>query len=169
MLFPNVYFEKIEYISAEFLLGKGIEGVILDVDNTLSPYGEIKIDPAVLGVVNQYKDAGLALMILSNNFDGRVKQAARILGVPHISFGIKPLPFGFLRAGKRLGVPRKKIAVIGDQIFTDVVGANLCGMFSIIVKPLDTNGEGITLRLRRWLEKPILKRCEKNRKEQTQL
>ena len=87
-----------------------------------------------------------------------------IIDRPYISFGMKPLKRGLNKAKKILGLKNEEIAVVGDQIFTDVIGANRNKMFSILVKPLETKDILIT-RIKRPFEEAIIKKYIKQRGE----
>jgi len=165
MLFPKLYFEDITFITPEVLAEHGIKGLLIDVDNTLSPYGNVSISESVRAHIKMLRQCGFKMILLSNNFNKRVSQASKLLELSHVSFGIKPLPFGYIKAKKLLQLNRKEIAVVGDQIFTDILGANLLGIFSVLVEPLDKGHEGITLRIRRAFEKHILKIYHKRNRE----
>ena len=107
------------------------------------------------------KKSGIKMCILSNsNKINKVEAVAKILEVPYIFFAKKPFKSGFMRAKKILKLESENIAVVGDQIFTDVIGANRCGMFSILVKPIEEKDYLLT-RIKRPLEKFIIKRYEK--------
>ena len=92
----------------------------------------------------------------------KVEAVAKIIEVPYIFFGKKPLKCGFLRAKEILKLNNENLAVVGDQIFTDVIGANRCNMFSILVKPIEEKDYLIT-KIKRPLEKFIIKKYEKNK------
>ena len=95
------------------------------------------------------------MMIVSNNRLHRVQPFAAALGLPFVAEGAKPLPRGFRLAQKRMQLPFSQLAVVGDQIFTDILGANLCGVKSIYVRPIQYENKGF-LRVKRWLERPFL-------------
>ena len=96
-------------------------------------------------------------MILSNNFAKRVAPFAEKYDLPFLSFSIKPLPIAYFRAIHKLGARREKAVVIGDQVFTDVVGANLSRMKSILLTPRGEE-KGSSIRVRRTLERPVRRR-----------
>ena len=113
------------------------------------------------------KAEGIKMCILSNsNKLDKVEAVAKIIDVPYIFFGKKPLKSGFLRAREILKLPNENIAVVGDQILTDIIGANRCGMFSILVKPIEEKDYLIT-RIKRPIEKLIIKRFEKNKRKES--
>ena len=109
------------------------------------------------------KNNGLKICILSNsNKIEKINAVAKILDVPYIFKKKKPLKTGFLRAKEILKLDNKNIAVVGDQIFTDIIGANRCNMFSILVKPIEEKDYLIT-RIKRPIEKFIINRYNKNK------
>ena len=156
-IYPKLYLENTTKITEEIITQNNIEGIILDVDNTLINYNKQLLE----GVDNwceNLKSKGIKFCIVSNsNNKEKVKQVAGKLDIPFISFGMKPLKRGLKKAQKILGVENKNIAVVGDQIFTDVIGANRLGMFSILVKPLETKDIWIT-RVKRPLEEAVIKK-----------
>jgi uncharacterized protein len=86
---------------------------------------------------------------VSNNWHQRVHEVAEELGFALVAKSVKPLPFAFLRALKRVGSTRRRSAVVGDQIFTDVLGGKLLGMMTVMVLPLSESDLPHTLMLRR--------------------
>lgn len=104
------------------------------------------------------KSAGIKLIIVSNNNTERVTPFAEMLGLHFVPNGAKPLPIGFKRAAAELraaGVPKNRIAAVGDQIFTDILGANLAGIRSIFVYPIEFE-TSLPFKLKRAAEKPLL-------------
>ena len=113
--------------------------------------------------VKNIKANGIKICILSNsNKIDKVEAVAKLIESPYIFFGKKPLKSGFLRAQNILKLKAGNIAVVGDQIFTDVIGANRCGMFSILVKPIEEKDYLIT-KIKRPLEKMIIKSYQKKK------
>lgn len=161
MLYPKSYFKKVTDILPDFLNEKKIKGLILDVDNTL-----IDFDRNILkGIDDWYKkvkENDIKCIILSNsNKKDKIKMVADSIGIPYILFAKKPLKMGFIKAQKQLEIPNENIAVVGDQIFTDVIGANRCKMYSILVEPIAEKDIWIT-RLKRPFENMIIKKYLKN-------
>lgn len=104
-------------------------------------------------------------MIVSNsNKKDKLEKVSKELGMEYIIFAMKPLKNGFRRAMRILQEKPENIAVIGDQVFTDVVGANRCRMFSILVKPIDEKDIWITI-MKRPFENYIIKRYERKGKK----
>lgn len=159
-IYPKIYLENAIEITEELLIKNDIKGIILDVDNTLIYYNK-ELLQGVEKWCENLKERGVKFCIVSNsNNKEKVKHVAGKLEVPYISFGMKPLKRGLKQAQKILQLEAKNIAVVGDQIFTDVIGANRMGMFSILVKPLETKDILIT-RIKRPLEEAILKKYVK--------
>ena len=163
-LYPKLYYKKVTDIDPEVLKENNIEALILDVDNTLLDF-DLQI---IEGLENWYtgiKVAGIKCIILSNsNKLDKIKMIANLLDIPYIRFATKPLKRGFKKARLKLNIPNKNIAVVGDQIFTDVIGANRCGMFSILVEPIARKDIWMT-RVKRPLENIVIKKYLKSKDE----
>lgn len=127
LFYPTILRKRVTSITAEDLRALGVRGLLLDVDNTLTTHGSQALDPAVLAWLQAMEAAGFTPTVVSNALRKRVEPFAGKLGLRFIAFACKPLPIGFLRAAKRLGLPRGQCVVIGDQTFTDVLGARLAG------------------------------------------
>lgn len=151
---------RVTDITPELLRGLGAQAVLLDVDNTIAAYSSHQPLPGAVAWVQGLAAAGFRVIIVSNNYKKRVSAFAARFGLDCISFALKPLPFGYLRAARRLGARARHCVVVGDQIFTDVLGANLCGMPSILLTPLEVE-EGFTFRVRRFFERGLRRRLAK--------
>lgn len=154
---PDYYIPRITGIGREFLAKKGIRGLVLDVDNTLTLHDDPTPDPDIARWLEEMRAAGIPMVIVSNNSEERVAPFAKILGLPFVADGEKPKAGGMERAAKVLGGLRpEEMAVIGDQIFTDVWGGNRFGAVTILVAPL---GPEIVpfIKFKRVLEKFVLR------------
>lgn len=157
ILYPKYYCDKVTDISVELLKKNNIHGVILDVDNTLIDFDK-NLLPGIENWGEILTQNNIKCIILSNSSKiEKVKTVAEKLKIDYIFFGTKPLKRGFLKAQKRLNLPSENLAVIGDQIFTDVLGANRCKMFSILVNPIAKKDIWMT-RFKRPLEELIIKK-----------
>lgn len=136
------------------LQARGVRGVILDLDNTIVPWGSATPPPFVREWVRRGQAVGLRMCIVSNNLSLWVRQVGEILGVPVVGWALKPVPFGFRRAMRIMGTRAGETALVGDQLFTDVFGGNLLGLRTILVEPLSER-EFPTTRLIRRLERLI--------------
>lgn len=135
-LYPDAYFKKVEDITIEFLIKNKIKVLLLDVDNTLIDYNK-KIEQSVIDWAKNLKGQGIKLYILSNTNDKqKVEKVANKIDIPYQHLAMKPLKKGFLKVQKTLKEKPEAIAVVGDQIFTDIVGGNRSKMFTILVDPI---------------------------------
>ena len=155
---PTAVRERVTEITPQFLQSLGVRALLLDVDNTLATYTSHAPSPGALEWVKAMGEAGFRMIIISNNFKGRVGSFGAVFGLDTLSFALKPLPVGYLRAAKRLGLPRGQCVVIGDQTFTDVLGARLAGIPCIQVLPIQLEEHKPLMQLKRRLEKGILAR-----------
>jgi hypothetical protein len=156
MLFkPTYVFDKVGDITPEFLKKEGIKGLILDLDNTLTTHNNPVPPQSSLDWLDRMKGAGIKLIIVSNNHPPRVEPFAKQLGLDYEAEGKKPLTFGYTRGIRRLGLPKKNVAAVGDQIFTDVLGSNLKGIRSLFVFPIEYE-TSLPFRFKRACEKPFL-------------
>lgn len=158
LFYPTVRKHRITDITADDLRALGVRGLLLDVDNTLTRYKSQELDPAVAAWLQRMQQQGIALTVVSNGLPRRVRPFAQKIGLRCIAFACKPSPLGYLRGARRLGLPRRQCAIVGDQMFTDVVGANLCGMRSIMLDPIELEQGKPTIQLKRKCERWMLAR-----------
>ena len=155
MFKPTYVFDKVGEITPEFLHKKQIKGLLLDLDNTLTTHNNPVPPQSSLDWLDKMRAAGIKLLIVSNNHAPRVTPFAEQLGLDFVSEGKKPLTFGYTRAIKRLGLEKRSVAAVGDQIFTDVLGSNLKGIRSIFVFPIEPE-TSLPFRFKRAIEKAFL-------------
>lgn len=154
ILYPNAHFNNVREIEIEFLRKNNINALILDVDNTLIDFDK-NLMPETVEWANNLKAEGIKLYILSNsNKKEKVKTVSEKLNIEYEYFGKKPLKTGFKRVQKKLGEKSENIGVVGDQIFTDVLGGNRCKMFTILVEPIAQKDIWVTM-LKRPIENAI--------------
>ncbi len=156
LLKPNLKLDKITDITFEMLQKRGIKALILDVDNTLSTHHGMKLCDGLEDWLSLMKSKGVKLLILSNSTRKRVEPFAQKIGLDFIALGLKPLFIGYVRSLKRLRVNRKNTAIVGDQIFTDVLGGNFCGITTILLTPIRPE-TSLRFRFKRKLEKIVFK------------
>lgn len=136
-LYPKAHFKKVEEIDIEFLQKNKIKALILDIDNTLIDYSK-NLSESVIQWAKKLKGQGVKLYILSNSNDKqKIENVAKALNIPYAYFAKKPLKCGFLKVQKILKENPERIGVVGDQIFTDIIGGNRCKMFTILVDPIN--------------------------------
>ena len=163
-LYPNQHLKKVEQITIQFLEKNNIKALILDVDNTLIDYNRT-MKESVIQWAKALKKQGIKLYILSNtNHKEKVEEVANKLEVPYRNLAKKPLKAGFLKVQKELQEKPENIAVVGDQIFTDVIGGNRCNMYTILVDPINPKDFWYTA-WKRPLENKIKERYQQKTKE----
>ena len=146
---PDEYYASVLGISPQGLLERGFKGVLLDVDNTLMPRTDEQVPARMAAWVRSCQDAGLQTLVLSNSFQDRVLGAVEQLGTGFIGKAMKPLPGGYRRACEQLALRPSELVMVGDQTYTDILGAHLAGMHAILVQPLGTVDLGHTRLLRK--------------------
>ncbi len=158
LLYPDWWFEHITRIPVEFFEERDIRLLVLDVDNTLTTHNNPTPAPGVMEWLSRMKAAGIKLTILSNNHAERVEPFARLLGLPFVAGAAKPLPLGLKRACTQFGCTPAQTALIGDQLFTDILCGNLLpGVCSVLVTMQEPEHSWF-FRQKRRLERPILRR-----------
>lgn len=167
MLFKSTAaFATVTDITPEILGKMNIRGLILDVDNTLTTHDNPKPAEGVEEWIALMKSSGIKLMIVSNNHLPRVRPFADMLGIDFVCDGKKPLRKGFGEAVKRLGMPKKNLAAVGDQIFTDVLGANLMGIKMLYVAPIEHEKTAF-FKIKRRLEIPFIPKIPNETEEKS--
>ena len=158
IFYPKSYFNNILEIDSNFFLKNNIKAILLDIDNTILDTEDNMVE-GLEDWVKNIQNQGIKFCILSNtNKKKKAERMSKILDIPYVYFAKKPLKFGFKKAKKILQEENNQnIAVIGDQVLTDVLGANRCKMYSILVAPLKSSDIWVT-KFNRLLEKQILKK-----------
>lgn len=154
---PDLYVNDLTEVSLESLQQRNIKGLILDLDNTLVAWNRYDLSPQVISWVTKAKELGFTVFIVSNALEERVRYFSETLGIPGISKAQKPRRSALRSAVSKMGLSLREVAVIGDQMLTDVWGGNRLGVYTILVRPLASR-EFFLTRLGRKFEKLILKR-----------
>lgn len=148
---PDDYLASIVRINPEGLVEQGYSVVLLDIDNTLVPRDTHELSPEIRAWVARLGELGLRACLLSNNWHKVVFGYAEALDLPLVYKAMKPLPFAYLRALRKVNwQKREKVLVVGDQLMTDVLGAHILGHTAILVAPQTTKDLWHTLLLRRF-------------------
>ena len=153
-LYPKVYLDSTYEIDFEQYYQDGYRAIIFDIDNTLVPHGA-PADQRAIALFKRLHALGYQTMMLSNNKEPRVKMFCDAVDAEYIYKAGKPNPANYREAMKRMQTDEKNTLFVGDQIFTDVWGANKAGIYSILVKPIHPKEE-IQIVLKRYLEKVVL-------------
>jgi len=157
MFTPTFHLKSVLQIDEAFLRENRIEGLILDVDNTLSLQDSPTEERGVTEWLAKMRELGVKTAVVSNNTKKRVKPLADKLGLEFVHFGCKPLPFGIRKGAKLLGLPNDRIAMVGDQILSDVIGGSLSGVKTILTDPLRLEMSA-GARIRRKIETRVFSR-----------
>lgn len=154
---PVAYFDKLELIEPELLWAKGYRCLLLDVDNTITTWNNRQLTPAVEQWFMAVLAAGLKACLLSNNSAERLQGLAAHLGVEFYAKARKPLPQGYQRAVQQMGAQPAATLMIGDQLLTDILGASLAGLDSVLLKPISLAQEFRWTYVNRRIEKLFIK------------
>lgn len=162
-LIPDYVFDKIYDITPSLLLSHGVRGVLIDLDGTMVSHKTALPPESLLPFVQALQEAGMKVLVFSNNREVRVRKFCDALGVDFISRAGKPFLSGFHQAAKQIGVPLTECAVVGDQIFTDVFGGNRVGALTCYVQTLDRRFFWINFRYQ--FERSFIARGKKRMEE----
>lgn len=154
---PDAVVASVTEVTPDFLHARGVRAVMVDLDDTLLPAGSDLLEPLFKGWLESLRRADVPVVILSNGTHARVARSAQELGVVGLPLTGKPLGRAFRQGLAQLGTPARETAMVGDQMFTDVLGANLAGMVSILVAPLSP-GKLLHTRMLRRVERHLLRR-----------
>lgn len=154
-LFPKEYVDTTYEVDFEKFYERGYRGLIYDIDNTMVPHGA-PADYRAMELFERLRSIGFSTCALSNNKEPRVKMFCDAVKSEYLYKGGKPNPLGYEKAMEIMGTHKDNTLFIGDQIFTDIWGANRAGLYSILVKPIHPKEE-IQIVLKRRLEWFVLK------------
>lgn len=157
---PTLQKKRLTDVTVEELGALGVTALLLDVDNTLSTHHSQTPLPGVEAWLRVMKQAGISMLIVSNARRERVEPFARRLALDFLCLCKKPLPFRLNRAVGMLGREKSQVMLCGDQLFTDMPAGNLAGIKTLLVTPAKEE-TGWTFKIRRRLEKPLLRKYEK--------
>lgn len=150
LLTPDLKVQRVEDISPRFLLNRGITALLLDIDNTLVSRATGAISPEVHAWIEELKHSDIDCCLISNNWHRDAYNYAELLGLPVVAKAMKPLPAAYIKALVTIGAHRASTAVVGDQLFTDILGARLCVLPCILVEPLSETDLWYTKIFRRF-------------------
>lgn len=159
-LIPSLYVQSIYHIDLEAMKQQGIKGIITDLDNTLVAWDSPHATPKLVDWLDDVRSRGFQVCIVSNNKQTRVEEFARPLNLQAIYDARKPRKRAFQRAITIMGTQPHETVVVGDQIFTDVLGGNLMGLYSILVLPVATK-EWAGTKVLRTMERFVLRGLRK--------
>ncbi len=155
LLRPDVTAASIHQVGYEELWSAGVRGIVFDLDNTLCHWREDRLSEETESLLRDLQESGFKVAILSNGRLSRRRRLLHKLGqlkVPAIWPGRKPWPGGFRRALATICLQPREVAMVGDQVFTDVLGARLVGLWAVLIRPISPR-EHLATRVLRWMER----------------
>ncbi len=156
---PHYLISRLEELDYRILLERGIRGVMLDLDNTLVPWGCQNLSENVITWITRMRDHGLSGCIVTNaRRVSRVRPVAEYLDLPWVTKANKPLPWGFARGMRIMGSTPETSAMVGDLMTMDILGGKRLGIFTVLVEPLSSREALATRILQRPIER-LLDRC----------
>lgn len=155
LFLPDEHVKSIFDIDVNNLQKIGIKGIVIDLDNTLVPWNVRSAPDDVVTWLNELNKSNINVIVFSNNNRERVSFFCQPINKPYIARAKKPLGRSFRKARKQMGLKKSEMAVIGDQLLTDVFGGNRAGLYTILVQPLVKTDAPIT-KFNRNIERLIL-------------
>lgn len=136
-LTPNEYVASVYDIDLDQLWAMGKRLILTDLDNTLVPWNHPAVPSTLRAWLDKAKQRGFEVCIVSNNKGTRVHAFSGLAGIHAIGSAKKPKPHGYQTALKQFDVAVTEAVMVGDQLFTDIRGGNLCGIYTILVLPIN--------------------------------
>lgn len=162
VLKPDYYIENFSHLDIQKLKQKQIRLLLCDIDNTLVAFDDPHSNLAVHDFIESVKAEGIQVALMSNNVAARTRRFGKDLGVQKIySFCWKPMPFMYWKAMKDYACSPQETAILGDQLFTDILGGNLAGIYTILTKPI-VERERTDTKVLRFFERRVFQNFEKN-------
>ena len=152
---PHHRLETVTQLTVERLADWGIRSLLLDVDSTLKYYGATELAPDVAEWLETMKSSGIGLCIVSNGAARRIGPFAKSVGVPFVAPALKPFPYGCRKAMRQMNFEPQTTAMVGDQLFADIVAARLAGITAILIEPISPELEPLWTRVKRPFEKML--------------
>ncbi|MFA9414074.1 MULTISPECIES: YqeG family HAD IIIA-type phosphatase [unclassified Streptococcus] len=156
---PTFVVEAVYDLRPDALRAQGIKAVLVDLDNTLIAWNNPDGTPELRGWLDEMTEAGLPVVVVSNNKQSRVERAVERFGVDFVSRAMKPFAYGINKAIARYGFGRDEVVMVGDQLMTDIRAAHRAGIRSILVRPLVTTDAWNT-KINRFRERRVLQKIE---------
>lgn len=153
-LLPNEFVRSIYEITPEKLHDLGIKGIITDLDNTLVEWDRADATEELVEWFEMMREAGIKIIIASNNHEARVRQFAEPHGIPFIFRAKKPLGGAYYAALVQLRLRRDEVAMLGDQLLTDIMGAKRQKLYTFLVKPV-ADSDGLVTKFNRFVERRV--------------
>jgi len=157
---PDLVIFRVEQLEVPRLRALGLESLLLDVDCTLKNYRSEGILPEVAKWIGQLRMEGIGMCLVSNGGAARIQRFAERVELPYVAKAMKPLPFGCRTALRKMQFDPARTAMVGDQLFADVMAGRLAGLFTILVHPIRPEEEPWFTRCKRPLERILACRTQ---------
>jgi len=155
---PHLILDSVADITPELLQKHGLRSLLLDVDSTLKRYRATEIPAETVKWIETLRETGIQFCILSNGRKHRIHPIAEQIQMPFIAPAMKPTPFGCHTAIKTMGFDPKATAMVGDQVFADMLAGKFANIFTILITPIHPEEERWYTRIKRPLEKWVLRK-----------
>jgi HAD superfamily phosphatase (TIGR01668 family) len=165
LLQPHSFVKSVLELTPERLKEMDVEALLLDVDCTLKRYTATEVPPEIAAWLAELRAAGIRCCIVSNGREMRIRAFAEKLGLPYVSKAIKPFPRGVKKAMHKIAATPNRTAMVGDQLFADIMAGRLAGIRTILVEPIHPEEEPWFTQLKRAPEKWVLKRIQRGKGE----
>jgi HAD superfamily phosphatase (TIGR01668 family) len=153
---PHLMVQNLHALTPERLAELTVDSLLLDFDGTLAPYRSPDLAAETVAWLEGMLAAGVRICLLSNGRGRRIREVAQRHRLPYVALAWKPLPFGCWRALRETGFSRRRTAIVGDQLFADVLAGALAGLTTILVEPIQPEREPWYTRFKRPLERLLL-------------
>jgi hypothetical protein len=157
---PHLVIEHVRELTLRRLSELNLDALLLDADCTLKRYRDERVTAEIAAWIEKLRTGGVGLCLVSNGKGGRIGRLAESLDLPYVAKALKPLPRGCRAAVKMLGFDKHRTAMVGDQIFADIMAGRLAGLMTILVRPVHPEEEPWFTRLKRPLERRLLRRLK---------
>ena len=154
---PDLSIDSVLELSPEKLQSAGLRSLLLDVDCTLKHYRSKTLPAEVAQWLETMRQHDIGLCLVSNGRGARIRQFAETVRIPFVAPAMKPLPFGCWTALRTMGFEKKSTAMVGDQVFADLLAGKLAGLYTVLVRPMNPEEEPWFTRLKRPFEKIVLR------------
>lgn len=154
---PDLYIDSVVELTLDILREKGLCSLLLDVDCTLKHYRSENLSPEVVRWIETMRQNDIGLCLVSNGRGPRIRRFAEMVRIPYVAPAMKPLPFGCRTAIRSMNFDRESTAMVGDQIFADLLAGKLAGLFTVLVTPMNPEQEPWFTRMKRPFEKMVLR------------
>lgn len=155
-LFPLYRFDSVLDISQDWLREQKIATIFLDVDNTLKYYRSPLVEEPGVAWVKEMKRCKIQIYLVSNGKKMRIRTVAKQLDLPYLAMACKPFPFVLRKLLREKNLDPQHVAMVGDQIFADIIAGNLANISTILIKPMAPEQEPLFTRIKRPFERLVL-------------